>query len=1109
MVGIDLLDVRNVWAFIACVAMLSSTGEAGAAAREETEGPLPAVANQIFFDARQTSFNKDTQRQMLEGDVVAIGAGIVLAADQIAFDRVTQRLEAKGHIVILGSSKPGDPSKSQIFLGDSLDYNLKTGDFRLTNSMMLVNEPRESQETMQRLFGFSPAEFAFESSRQTRLNEISAQRDRYLGEVFRRGREGAGEPTPDLIDQYAVLVEESRLVRAQENRSLAGLSPERRESLQKRRHFWEESRRSALQFKTQVLSEGFFRIAGESIERANENDFLARDALLTPCLCERDERPAWAFRADQVFAQPGGYATLKHAVLEIKGIPVLYLPGMILPLKERRQSGFLLPTFGYQPRSGNIYTQPVYFDFGPAADATVTTDIFENRGMRVGVEVRTQQREYSGWELRTEAIRDRLWLRDRATRQDMSSLYREGLETALATPQPFVARSAGADLWEEALKDPAYWKGNVLGGAALTRDSGVLARGSIDQNLQIPENAWRGQYGWRGMTFLAPRLSLVSSGEIVSDHRYLEELYAPNDYYAAFLGGVNAKAFSTAKGQFHLDGKDFYAGLGTRYGDNHLLNERYEGQEIPVHVKLQSRYFSLLPEKHLSTASVPVYVQLMAEHMRIAENQGALAKAAASPPPTLGAGSWRRIKVNETAPLTSDRLIQVNQFADAEVRTIEHQSLSQPSSQIQSWRTGLEFRLPIDGKGGVPFSLARAGSGLNLLDPDEGRAYVHHVMDWRLRFSARPVVVKEGPYTDEVRDPVLGRLAYFASDRVVDPNSPIDSDLPEEERMKIHRRVSLSTDQVWKLFRRHWTLVPGQGAGAGANPEVGGVQDSTEEARRDLLEAWSHARDGDFTQEEDLWAQGLIQRGRYRLQDDYFETPITLRANVAYDFLDAETRERQQRAQSKIDEEIRRVESSPTNDPAQMQALRDLRKGTRLAEPWKNPTVDLGLSSGGFRLNTTANYSIYLKTMTAIGVSLAPPSFFSTNISMSYGVGKEYLQREGDFRVTRERALGLATSLIPRVTTNISLTRKVIDGQAFDYTTTVREAAGFSYGSSSQCWGLQFLREKDFAVDESNARYLLQLSVIFLGQQRGLPNMSPSVIRQLSQKDQNVSGVPR
>src|SRR5690606_11870078 len=143
-----------------------------------------------------------------------------------------------------------------------------------------------------------------------------------------------------------------------------------------------------------------------------------RNALFTPCRCEPDESPALAFRADQVDAQVGGYADLHHPVLEIKGIPVLYMPYLKLPLKDRRQSGFLLPTVGYERRSGNTFTQPVYFALGPAADATFTTDVFENRGTRLGLEYRIQQREFSGWDLRVEGIRDRLWMRDRALRED-------------------------------------------------------------------------------------------------------------------------------------------------------------------------------------------------------------------------------------------------------------------------------------------------------------------------------------------------------------------------------------------------------------------------------------------------------------------------------------------------------------------------------------------------------------------------------------------------------------------------------------------------------------------------------------------------------------------
>src|SRR5690606_13254030 len=138
-----------------------------------------------------------------------------------------------------------------------------------------------------------------------------------------------------------------------------------------------------------------------------------------PCKCEDDEKPAWGFQTDEATAQVGGYANLYHPVLMIKGIPVLYLPYLKIPIKSTRQSGFLLPTIGYESRSGNIISQPIYFALSDSSDATLTTYVSERRGTRLGLEYRFQQSEWSGWEILVEGMRDRLWMQERSRRSHM------------------------------------------------------------------------------------------------------------------------------------------------------------------------------------------------------------------------------------------------------------------------------------------------------------------------------------------------------------------------------------------------------------------------------------------------------------------------------------------------------------------------------------------------------------------------------------------------------------------------------------------------------------------------------------------------------------------
>ena len=50
-------------------------------------------------------------------------------------------------------------------------------------------------------------------------------------------------------------------------------------------------------------------------------------------------------------------------------------------------------------KNGFVYTQPVYFDLGEDKDATVTFDLFQKRGSRLGLQARYEMKEYSGFEI--------------------------------------------------------------------------------------------------------------------------------------------------------------------------------------------------------------------------------------------------------------------------------------------------------------------------------------------------------------------------------------------------------------------------------------------------------------------------------------------------------------------------------------------------------------------------------------------------------------------------------------------------------------------------------------------------------------------------------------
>ena len=528
--------------------------------------PFSDPGSFFFFDADSSHFKKDGDKQVFEGQVIAIGAGTLIGADRVTIDHTQKTLEATGHVMIL--------NRNQVFTGDTISFNMTSGDFFLTNSMMIVNDEKRTDQIIKKVLGFSKEELAFETKKQNIISKIN-NRKTELRQQYQLLEKDESR-TKDIIDKYSLLLEQEELAKNQENPVLARVGEKQRNHIKRRRTFWEESRKSALAQREPVIDLAYFKLAGDRLERTNNNDYHMKDATFSPCLCDEDESPAWSIRAAEIDTQIGGYADLYDPVVEIKGIPVLYLPYMKLPIKSKRQSGFLMPIFSFNNRSGTIISQPLFIDFGPNSDATITADVFQKRGTKIGTEYRLQQGEFSGWTLRLEGIRDQQWLEERGLREDLRNFYTEGLAEARSNSSRATGKEdnlknySGKDFIRRRLEQSEYWRNSSPENAACLNDetSEEACKKRFDKYFSAPENTLRGSASWQGLTILAPRLSFVSKGNILTDHRYNEDLYIPGSVRDVLTSSKNPPYFATSKAKVHLDAKDFYVGASTNYADN-------------------------------------------------------------------------------------------------------------------------------------------------------------------------------------------------------------------------------------------------------------------------------------------------------------------------------------------------------------------------------------------------------------------------------------------------------------------------------------------------------------------------------------------------------------
>ncbi len=139
-------------------------------------------------------------------------------------------------------------------------------------------------------------------------------------------------------------------------------------------------------------------LAARAALRHGPNESELRNVIYTSCpICEAGDRPpTWSLRARRAI-QDNENRTISYqsAVLEIAGVPILYLPYFAHPDPTiERASGFLTPDFGSNRRLGGFYDQPYHWAISPSQDLTVSARVHGNVKPLLGLEYR--KRFWSG-----------------------------------------------------------------------------------------------------------------------------------------------------------------------------------------------------------------------------------------------------------------------------------------------------------------------------------------------------------------------------------------------------------------------------------------------------------------------------------------------------------------------------------------------------------------------------------------------------------------------------------------------------------------------------------------------------------------------------------------
>jgi len=153
-------------------------------------------------------------------------------------------------------------------------------------------------------------------------------------------------------------------------------------------------------------SQNRFRMEGEEIVKTGDRTYTFERGRFTTCRCPDDADDPWQIRADSADLEVEGYAVARNTTMNILGVPILWMPWMFYPVKTERDSGFLLPEFGYRERTGFEVGVPFFWAAAPNVNVTLTPRWLSKRGVKAEAEAEYLVGEHSSGTTFVSFIRD-------------------------------------------------------------------------------------------------------------------------------------------------------------------------------------------------------------------------------------------------------------------------------------------------------------------------------------------------------------------------------------------------------------------------------------------------------------------------------------------------------------------------------------------------------------------------------------------------------------------------------------------------------------------------------------------------------------------------------
>jgi LPS-assembly protein len=143
--------------------------------------------------------------------------------------------------------------------------------------------------------------------------------------------------------------------------------------------------------------DGGFLVWARELIKHSDRDYVFRDSTFTTCRCEdEDARKPWRLRTERAEVELGGYGRAKNATVDVLGVPILWIPWIMYPVKTERETGLLFPEFAFGGSNGVQVGLPFFWAPRHDVGVIVTPSYLQERGAKIDVDVEYAIGEESG-----------------------------------------------------------------------------------------------------------------------------------------------------------------------------------------------------------------------------------------------------------------------------------------------------------------------------------------------------------------------------------------------------------------------------------------------------------------------------------------------------------------------------------------------------------------------------------------------------------------------------------------------------------------------------------------------------------------------------------------